>query len=430
MMENAMFRIEPFGVRTGRTEQLSSFSARYAEAMSVTFSDFYRKYLFPMLYEGKPKPPRANLISRAVIDGMAKTAVDWTTALQKACSVGDLTGLTMLPFQGSVAPKRLVTLERRWCPQCLQAMAEKDSAGVYEPLVWRLEEVEVCSRHNRPLSAQCPKCGKGGQLPLVFNFRVGCCRHCGSWMGSQDEFEGKGAVPDAFQLYTAKQCEDLLALPGQLSDGEHVLPSSVAASAIREVFFQGNGSAMARSLGSLPGQINAYTNGEFPAPLYLFLRAGFSTGATMHQMFVSNGFESSELARPDTSFELRRAEPKRYGEQVLIDNMLKEALQGDGSASVRSIAINLCLEPLTVWRRSPKLSAEVSKQHAAFRATSATKLRREFEQEVQIVISSFEQRGHRPSSDDLRVALRDPACFLNDWKRTVIHNAMSSRGWR
>ena len=425
-----MFRVEPYGLRSGRVEQLSSFAARYAEAMSVSFSDFYRKYLFVTLFEGRAKPPRVNLISKAVIDGMAKTAVDWTTALQKACSVSDLSSLTTLPFLGAVAPKRLVTLERRWCPQCLQALAESDPASVYEPLVWRLEEVEICSHHRNPLSTRCPKCGKGGQLPLVFNFRVGCCRHCGAWMGSAEKADDEVPAPDDFQLHCAKQCEEFLALPGLLSDGAHVLPSSVAVSAVREVFFQGNGSAMARAVGSLPGQINAYTNGEFPAPLHLFLRAGFLTGATMNQMFVSNDFETSELVRPEKNFELRRAEPKRCGEQALIDKMLQDALRGDGSKSVRSVAIDLCLEPLTVWRRSPALSAQVSKHHAMYRAASAAKLRGEFEREVQTVVSSFERNGVRPSSDDMRSALHDPACFLNDWKRSVIHKALSSRGWR
>jgi len=418
-----MFRIAPSGAGGGRIEQLSSFAIRYAQEMAVPFIDLYRELVAPQIYGRREKPARINIVSRAVVDGITKTAADWTSALEKVTSVDDLTRCTLLPFAGVIGARRLVSVTRRWCSTCLFEMAEQGSEAVYEPLVWRLEEVKVCSGHRRSLTTTCPSCGKGGQLPFIANARVGCCRHCGAWMAQEPDDTTADVVSD-FEVFAAEQGESLLALPAQLSEGARILPSAAAVQALRDVFYRGNGAEMARAIGELPGQVNGYASGEFPPPLSFYLRAAYVTGASMHQIFLSNDFDLGASPRP-AQFELRRARSKHAIEQAEIERALMDVLAGDGERSVRAVAADLCLEPVTVWRRSPQLCSQVSRKHAAYVAAASAARRAEFESEVSAVMASFAQRGVMPSPNQIKEALGDPACFLNDWKRAVIRLEMA-----
>lgn len=413
-----MFRISPFDAGTGRIESLSGFSIRYAEHMAVSFIDFYRSFIFPAVFHESTRVSRVAIPSGTVIDGITKTALDWTRALEKVTSVANLSGCTLLPFAGVVAARRLVTSSRRWCPPCLEEMADRGRNAVFEPLVWRLEEGKFCSRHKLPLISTCPKCQKGGQYPFVANARVGCCRHCGAWLGTV--CDGEHASPTEFDAFVAEQCEELLQLVAQMPAGSHLLPSNVVVQALRDVFFHGNAAEMARAVGELAGQANGYVSGEFPAPLHFFMRAAFVTGASMHQMFVTNEFAPGERIRAEHTFEVRRARSTHLCKQAIIDDALRAALVGDGSKSVQAIAVDLCMEPVTVWRRSPDLSSQVSRHHASYVAATAAVRRAAFESRVEGILLSFKSRGVRPTDNELKEALDDPACFLNDWKRAVI----------
>jgi hypothetical protein len=423
-----MFRIAPGGVGCGRIEQLSSFAIRYAEEMAVQFVDLYRELVAPQLYDRRERPARFNIVYRAVVEGITKSAVNWTSALEKITSVADLSTCTLLPFAGVIGARRLVSVTRRWCPSCLAEMAKRDSRAVYEPLVWRLQEVRVCARHKRALMEACPVCGKGGQLPFIANARVGCCRHCGVWMGDEADAEASGEASD-FEIFAAEQGEHLLTLPAQLSAGARILPSDVAVQALRDVFFCGNGAEMARAVGELPSQANGYAIGEFPAPLSFYTRAAYVTGASMYQIFVSNDFDVAGRVRPGYTFDLRRAQSRRAGDQAHIERALSEALIGGGIKSVRAVAIDLCMEPPTIWRRSPHLCSELSRRHALYVASTAAARRSDFEAAVREVLSNFAQEGVAPSANQMREALNDPACFLNDWKRAVIRIEMAKFDW-
>jgi hypothetical protein len=413
-----MFRISPSGSGTGRVESLSSFAVRYAEHIAVRFIDFYRGLLYPLLFPENTRTTQVTIPAAMVIDGITKTANDWSHALESIASIENAARCTFLPFTGVIAARRVVTLSRRWCPQCLEEMAEQGAGAVFEPLLWRVEESKHCGRHRRPLASTCPKCGKGGQYPFVVNARVGCCRHCGAWMGQRTVDDGPDATD--FEIFVAEMCEELISLPASLPRGSHLLPSALVVQALRDVFFRGSATEMARAFGELPGQVHGYIKGEFPAPLTFFMRAASVTGASMHQIFVSNEFESVDITASTHSFELRRARPRRVFTQESIENALRAALEGDGSKSVQSVAVDLRMEAATVWSRSPELSSKVSKHHAAYRAATAAQRKASFEARVQEMFKWFKEQQIRPSDTEIKDALNDQACFLNAWKREVI----------
>ncbi|WP_176079760.1 TniQ family protein [Paraburkholderia tropica] len=421
---SAHARIEVQGEGTGRIEQLSSVAARLAEKLCLPFIEVYR-FAINQSPSAEGAVGRLPMISRKLlIEAIGETALKWTTSLARFTGAADLRNCTLLPFQGAIAAKRLVSPGRRWCPVCLEEMA--DSGIVYEPLVWRVSETLDCARHRRPLVDICPDCGKGTQSSLVANARVGCCRYCGSWLGRK-AVSTEAPSQSLFALYCAQACEDLLALPQCVKDGESILPSSVSVSGLRDCFFEGNGSAMARRLGELPSQLNAYCNGEFPAPLHVFLRAGYVTGASMHQILVSQDFSVLGAGNAEAQFDLRRAEPRAY-DQSHVDESLRAAILDGGGMSVLQLASQLNVEVVTLWRRSPKLAKELAIAHAAYIAKRSAKGQSEFVESVRTTVADLRSQGVNPTASEVKRLLGDAGIGLNPWKRTVVHELTGDVG--
>jgi hypothetical protein len=86
-------------------------------------------------------------------------------------------------------PKLMVLLGslsriRMWCSHCYAEWKERGRI-IYDPLIWFLEPVTICPRHQQPLSSQCPHdaCRKT-QPPLSAYTRCGYCALCNGWLGA------------------------------------------------------------------------------------------------------------------------------------------------------------------------------------------------------------------------------------------------------
>ncbi|MBB6186673.1 hypothetical protein HDE77_001023 [Rhodanobacter sp. MP7CTX1] len=60
--------------------------------------------------------------------------------------------------------------KRRWCPQCY----EDWDSNSYEPLVWRVDLLGVCPRHQCRMECTCPKCGKFQRDTYQLDLRRTC----------------------------------------------------------------------------------------------------------------------------------------------------------------------------------------------------------------------------------------------------------------
>lgn len=410
------------GAGTGRIEQLSSVAARLAEELCLPFISVYRDGLYPLFDRRLSAARRITLPSRLVIESIGNTASEWTAALATITKLKSLRCCSLLPFQGALAARRLVTTGRRWCPECLEQMA--DGGEIYEPLVWRIAEVYVCPLHDRRLADTCHRCGKGGQTSLVANARVGCCRYCGAWLGRRER-DVEGTPIDDFATFCAWECEEILLLPQTLPKGEEILPSDISVTGLRDVFFSGNGSSMARRLGEVPSQLNAYCTGQLPTPLHVYLRASYLTGASMRQIFVTQEFNDALPRHQDAEFGLRRARSRAAYEQERVDNELRLAIAGEGDVSVRQVATRLNIDPPTLWRRSAELANELARKHAKYSAQRSVAKKASFVEQARTVIQTYQIQDTEPTWKEIMHGLDDPGVGLNPWKRSVIRELMA-----
>lgn len=419
-----MWRMEIAGHGTGRIEQLSSFAARCAEAINVLFSDLYRYEIFPRFGRDAPNPSRIFVPGRLVIEAISNVATEWVQALSATTGVSGLQLCTALPYDGVLAARRrFITAARRWCPRCLEEMAD-ETGLIYEPLVWRVSEVTCCPRHDGVgLVERCSRCGRTEQTSLVSNSRVGCCRYCGAWLGRQADCGAASIKP--LEVARANMCEEFVVLPQKLANGESIASSKVAINAVRSKFFVGSGARMARSIGVPPSHVNAYGNGDCLAPLDIFLRISQITGASMRDIFVEHKFEDIDAEPGQGSFPVRVVKPKSVGVSEAAAHELLSSIEKGGAISVREAARRANVDPTNVRRWYPDLTRRASALHALTMRREAEARRNEFAEKVRAVLCKLKQSGApAPTTRETRVLFGQGAT-LNPWKRAVIGRCLA-----
>lgn len=404
----------------GRGEQLSSLALRCAERISVPFRDFYRELVVPILYEGRAVPKGKGLPVNGAIDGTLEAAEAWVTVMNRLTGRSDLQRTTLLAWRHCLAPRKLARTHRAWCPACLHEFARRGDL-VYEPLVWRVEEVAVCPTHRVRLESECPHCGRGRQPSFAAYTRVGCCRKCSKWLGQPLATLVPTSGGD-FEIFCARSVEDAIAL-SNVGHNVDLVASDVAVRAIRDVFYEGSAVQMGRALGVLPSQVVHFAAGTFPAPLHLFVRACYATGATMRQIFLTNSFEGDSLATRECEFELRRSVPRRVQMSRDLVDRLTKAIAGNGGTSIKDIAHDLNISATTVWRRERELASRLARHHAEYVAKETQCQKDQYRRDVVAFLTTC--RADRICLGRRRI---DEECggvgrFGSDWKRSVIKEA-------
>lgn len=160
----------------------------------------------------------------------------------------DLVGFTLNEFialrgVGAIA----IAHDRKWCSECFSSDLETD-LGPYDRLLWCIEDVQICPKHNVRLKNICPSCGGGPYRVLTGRDVSGFCPGCFVWLG------GKSSVLDEdrdehtkFLFWAAKSFADILEspLPSKLDVGQGV---NTVLYALSGKYFDGNYAPLAKAI--------------------------------------------------------------------------------------------------------------------------------------------------------------------------------------
>lgn len=268
-----LYNMEPVGLRTGQVESLISYVARLAEAHTITLATLFGWEIAPLIdrkhirrtisRSNKNAALAASFrpMARAV-NGTGITANDFVAALQKLTLREDLHCLTMLTWRHIISHRHLTRAWRAWCPSCYEEWHIRGEI-LYEPLLWSLEAVNACTRHQRCLRSQCQSCRKTLYL-LTSRFRPGYCSVCDGWLG-----ESLDKIPPAeeqirsedlgSQEWTIEQIGSLLAAA---SDTEAPPKTVISESISHCIEGARNEFAFARQLKLPQTSLNEWKRGE------------------------------------------------------------------------------------------------------------------------------------------------------------------------
>jgi hypothetical protein len=96
---------------------------------------------------------------------------------------------------------------RRWCPRCL---LEWDHRTSYEPLIWRIPDLDICTVHRCLLRERCEKCGRRQPLPASYVTRR-LCVSCGASLAAPGP-PANGGARTAYDRHTERCALELVSL--------------------------------------------------------------------------------------------------------------------------------------------------------------------------------------------------------------------------
>jgi hypothetical protein len=181
-----LYNLEPLGLGTPYIESLTSYIARLAFEHGVKVSALLREMIAPnvkssflndFLSSGK------TIRHYPHIDGISDNSIEFIDVLERLTARNDIHNLTMNNWRG-ILSSNVVGPFRKWCPICFEQLMF-DNKEIYEPLIWRIKDVQKCDIHQIKLHDKCPECKR--TLPIYHNsLKNGHCQFCFTWLGNCD----------------------------------------------------------------------------------------------------------------------------------------------------------------------------------------------------------------------------------------------------
>jgi hypothetical protein len=179
-----LYHFNPIEIDSPFRESLTGYFSRLAEAHCVAPSILYWKEISRFTLErdifGKPDNERDTNYSY-IVNGTGSIARSFVEALEKLTLQKDLWRLTLVSWSEALPAKGLLRRYPSWCPICYQSWLEA-GLPIYFPLLWALQVVTSCIKHQCRLSSRCRVCNRN-IVYLSSRSRLGYCCWCGSWLG-------------------------------------------------------------------------------------------------------------------------------------------------------------------------------------------------------------------------------------------------------
>ncbi len=383
-----LYRLEPIGMGTPEVESLSSYLNRLAQAHCVTVSALIAHELVPQL--GTPASARARRAAALVrgvprglgqplaqrIYGLGRTAATWVDGLEGLTGRRDLRFLTLLVWRDVLPDRHLFSPRLRWCPACFDAWLTTGDM-LYDPLLWKLNPITTCVRHQRRLRSRCRACQ---QRPTTFSgrSRPGYCSRCGAWLGTAgradlqpDEQLSEDAWP--WQHWVVTNLGQLLQAAPRLACPPPAETVARAITAYQAQHTAAGGPSLRETLGSTRNRFGKWSRGEARMQIDLLLKFCFHQGISLLQFLTEpppapppSPAAASPTPRTRAMGPAGR-HPKGTNREALR-RALEAALAHEGPpVSLRAMAQRVSLASRTLRYYEPELCQHIVDRYVASR---------------------------------------------------------------
>lgn len=294
-----LYQLEPVGIGTPLVESLTSYIARLAKAHCVLPGVLMERELAPFLKKVAgsielldERNSRTGVFGHTgTLNGIGVMAADWVRALHTLTMRNDLHFLTMLTWAEVFPAKGLLRDKWAHCPVCYEEWRTLGQV-IYEPLLWGLHGVDVCPRHHRSSSFQCPRCQQK-RTPLAWRSQAGYCSKCGHWLGSLEDAESfnlQAIVQKQYswELWAATAIGKLIATAPQLPrPPRRERIGRVFSDCIDEVT-EGNIAAFARLVGKPKNTVWMWKSGKVLPQLNVLTDSCYQLGVSLVDLLTGD----------------------------------------------------------------------------------------------------------------------------------------------
>lgn len=438
-LRSRLCSLEPIGIGTPYVESLGSFTMRLAEVHCVWPNILVEQEILPLFRKACPaNPPRLSGVWKRAqsLNGTQVWAADWVQVLQALAMRQDLAQLTMLPWANALPSRGLLRRTRAWCPACYE---EWRGAGqiVYEPLLWALEVVTVCPRHNRPLQTSCPheECRQSLRVLDAYS-RPGYCSHCGRWLGNLEGASSETPVSEeqTWQEWVGTSVGDLLAAaPGLVSSPGR----EAVAAAISTCLEQGrerSARASARRIGVSEWSVRKWQDGTQLPQLDSLLRLSYFLGVPLLPLLTEPQPAISPCpgaGSPQKSPSIRRRAPRKV-DQDQLQALLEAAVNSDEvpPPTMQEVARRLGYDHSYLLKRFRAQCQAISQRCLDYRQAEGRRRTQEFCAEVRRATLDIHAQGRYPSIRQVKKLLAKPGCTRIPEVAAVWQATLRELGWR
>ncbi|MBD3884300.1 helix-turn-helix domain-containing protein [Phormidium tenue FACHB-886] len=429
---SSLYGLRPLNIGRVNTESLTSYVSRLSEAHCVPAGVLMESKVAPIInrvYGG------GNLHqiyeATAALNGTGTMASDLVEALKQLTRQSNLQFLTLLPWSRLLPTKKLLRRTRAWCPTCYES-AFRSGEAIYEPLIWSLEVIRICSRHHQLLKETCPHC-KQKNLPLAWQSRPGYCSKCLRWLGSSeiDEIESFSGDELKWALWTVSTVEELIAAGPLL----HISPAKQQVAHLLKTYVgnvtSGNVAEFARRIQVPRNTFWLWCEGRNQPQLEALLKISYCLNVSLLEFLTTEVTqdEQSMLRSPVSTPTTFRAEPKQINLKQLEKELEKTLLNHDcPPPSMEEVAKHLNLNRRTILRHFPEMCHAISAKYVIYKKAAQLSSIRQCKQEVKVAVNSLYSHNLYPSESRVSALLSKPGFLRYEEVRASLKEARAALG--
>ena len=204
-----LYSITPLYVENSLVESLTSYISRLALAHCVYPGILMEREVKQAIGKKHSSANLHNLYSfTGAINGFGTMGLDIVNALEQLTLQKQLSSLTLINLSELTTSRNLLHKYRKWCPQCFASWKAKNQE-LYEPLLWKLKVIEICSVHNSLLQEKCPHCNLQN-YHLAWKTRPGYCSKCDLWLGKTEKYNIAQNIDLNWYSWVNKNIDELL----------------------------------------------------------------------------------------------------------------------------------------------------------------------------------------------------------------------------
>lgn len=364
-----LFKLEPVGIGTDVVESLTSYIARLAaEHCSSPRRLLINEVLVPA---GKDTVHnRASGIALAKhLNGIQDITVIVTNTFERLTLRDDLRHMTLLNWRAVLSHNHLLRSNRAWCAFCYEDWLSEGKV-IYDPLIWAIEIITVCPKHNEPLYERCPKCTR--QLSFFDKHYIpGYCSRCQTWLGAAPHLH-PAILRSVEQIELTRQAQIALTVGELLSCSPNIEPiatpdyfianlaDSVAKKARRNINF------FADLVGIWSGTIRRLLDWRTKLRLEVLCKLCSRLNASPLDLLLDRGngaaFQKRHLLLQRDIPMAREITPWEK-----VEENLRLALEESPPPSIEAVARRMGHHPTKVRNRHPELCQQIFNRYWIYR---------------------------------------------------------------
>lgn len=347
------------------------------------------------------------------LNGIGLLAEEWTQALEQLTLRRDLRYLTLLPWAKTLTPQRLLKFNRAWCPECYLDW-RADGRPIYEPLLWSVSAVALCSCHQRHLVQICPYPDCGAKLPIfTSHFRPGYCSKCFRWLGVIDRSQTPSGDEREWPIYVARMVGNLLEHNAHEQTRPHLKNLPRVIHACRNPY--GSTWKLSKKLHLSNRTLNAWVRRKQIPQIESLMRVCYFCGIALYDLLTMDPAKLDlKTLKPHDLPEILNPTKDRRNRMVMDTESLRRKMVGilgtneEPPPSMRQVAKRLNYSPRELREHFPELNKAICERRKEYRRVCYEQKLSKFKSEIRQAILKIHAHGLYPSTSQVALLLSKP----------------------